>query len=402
MKILTIFAGRENYLNILCKYLDVALKEKKIDEVHFWNFTRKDSDFEYLKKKSNIKRTSITGDYIEAFPQIINQTIDFKIKATNDIHIKIKDRFNIEYEIVIGGWSNTQSVIRKNGHIVLTISSPNILDSSNFQNVRLQITDENQLHILVNDVLFMSYPLHESFSIQNVFLKTAHGCEGIFNYTTTQYHGYYLMDVSNKSNWCEYYQHYNLNIYHHDLIMKCDDDIVFMDLKNFDSYIEKFINSDFDILFPNIINNSICAYYQQQMNLIPTSFLEFEYTNEGFGSLWNCGKKAEALHSYFIDNKDLFLNYQYLFRGRHILQVYDRFSINFFIMKGSNWYKIKDCGDKDDERFITIHLNKNKTLKLGLYLHFIVSHFSFYRQLDTHMNSSLILSKYQQLAQSIL
>ncbi len=401
MKIFTIFAGREENLHILCKYLDKALKEKKIDEVHFWNFTRKDSDFQFLKNISNIRRTSETGDYIESFPQILNNTLEFNVKAINDIHIKIRDSNKNEFEIVIGGWNNTQSVIRKNSETVLTTLSPQILHSSNFQSIRIEFPNNQYLHVYVDNNLFMVYPIQQSFFIEKVFLKTAHQSEGIFLYPTTKNNGYFLMDVSNKKNWCEYYQHYHHSNYHNDVIIKSDDDIIFLDLNKIDSFTNRILHTDFDILFANIINNGIASYYQQVLNLIPPSIMELEYPNENFGTLWNSGKKAENLHTFFIKNIDSFLQFNSLYKNKDIIQIYNRFSINFFIIKGSNWYKIKDSGT-DDEYHITITYNQNKRVKLGMYLHFFVSHLSFYRQIETHMDVSSIRQKYLQLSNSIL
>ena len=89
--ILTIFAGREQNLNILYKYLQKALELNIIHEVHFWNNTRNVSDEEYLKTISNLKRTSSCGDgnYVLITPLIINNSFELNVKASNDIHIKI-------------------------------------------------------------------------------------------------------------------------------------------------------------------------------------------------------------------------------------------------------------------------------------------------------------------------
>jgi hypothetical protein len=190
-------------------------------------------------------------------------------------------------------------------------------------------------------------------------------------------------------------------MYQNDLIIKSDDDIVFLDLNKIDSFTNRILHTDFDILFANIINNGIASYYQQQLNLIHPSIMELEYPNENFGTLWNDGKKAEGIHTFFIENINSFLQFNGLYKNKDIIQIYNRFSINFFIIKGSNWYKIKDCGT-NDEYHITITYNQNKRLKLGMYLHFFVSHLSFYRQIDTHMNVSSIRQKYLQLSNSIL
>ena len=76
--ILTIFAGRENNLNILNKYLSKALDLKLLDEVHYWNYTRKNEDDLYVKSISNLKRTS--SNVTES--TTLNQN-NFKFKTSN-------------------------------------------------------------------------------------------------------------------------------------------------------------------------------------------------------------------------------------------------------------------------------------------------------------------------------
>ena len=70
-----------------------------------------------------------------------NGTVTFEAKATNDIHVcfsEYKADNSPLYEIVIGGWGNTQSVIRKgrqsphNGHVRINRSqNPNAMASAN-------------------------------------------------------------------------------------------------------------------------------------------------------------------------------------------------------------------------------------------------------------------------------
>ena len=43
-RICIIFAGREDRMQFLMQYLNKALKQKKIDEIHLWDYTRNDSD----------------------------------------------------------------------------------------------------------------------------------------------------------------------------------------------------------------------------------------------------------------------------------------------------------------------------------------------------------------------
>lgn len=131
--IVTIFSGRRKNLEILCKYLQKALDLQIIHEVHFWNNTRNSQDEDYVKSISNLKRTSSKneGNYIQILTPIINNGFKLNVKASNDIHIKFSNGIGIEYEIVLGGWNNTKSVVRKNNFEIFYLLETNVADSNN-------------------------------------------------------------------------------------------------------------------------------------------------------------------------------------------------------------------------------------------------------------------------------
>jgi len=385
LHILTIFAGRRSNLEILTKYLKKALEQNIIQEVHFWNNTRTIEDEEYLKTISNVKRTSSTGsgNYILITPEINDSSFELMIQATNDIHVKLVDVH--EYEIVLGGWGNTKSVIRKNNQEIYSINGP-------MGNGIYKFEMKNGIRIYKNSVLVLNHYI--DLSCKDIYVKTGHGCVGEFKYKTTHHHGFYFMDTCEKS-WRNYYQYYENNLY--DVILKCDDDIVFMDLNQLPSFIQFVKENDYDLVFANTINNGVSAHIQQEKyKLIPKNLMELEYPHEGiYGSLWENGSKAEVLHHYFIDNLDTFLKYDY---KKEIIPITTRFSINFFGYKGSQWNKIKDCY-VDDEYNLTVDYVKNANFKNVYYSDFYVSHLSFGPQ---QMNFDLIRQKYNELCDTIV
>ena len=193
MNIISIFSGRKSNIEILKKYLQKALDLNIIDEVHFWNYTRNSNDEYYLKTISNLKRTSSTkGNYILITPIITNNFFELNVKASNDIHIKITN-MNTEYEIVLGGWNNKKSVIRKNNNEIFSLLKNNIADINNFNNFKIIINDDI-LNILKNNELIISQKIQNNFKIQNIYFKTD-GSVGDLNYNTTQNKGFYFMDT---------------------------------------------------------------------------------------------------------------------------------------------------------------------------------------------------------------
>jgi hypothetical protein len=379
--ILTIFSGRRANLEILTKYLKAALDKNIIQEIHFWNNTRNVEDEEYLKSISNVKRTSSTegGNYILITPEIIDNTFEFYVSATNDIHVKIN-----EYEIVLGGWKNTLSVIRENNKEIYK-------KCGEMGSGQYKFVIKDGIHIYKNGQLVISHSTN--IVLQDIYVKTGYECVGEFNYKTTKNHGFYFMDTCEKS-WRNYYQYYSNKSY--DVILKCDDDIVFMDLEKLPSFIQFVKDNDYDLVFANTINNGVSAHLQQEKyKLIPKTLMHLEYPNEGLcGTLWENGKKAEVLHDYFIENKDSFLNYDY---KKEIIPIHTRFSINFFGYKCSKWNKIKDCFIDDDEYMLTVDYVKNRNFKNVFYTDFYVSHLSFFRQIETGIDLDKLRKKYDNM-----
>lgn len=393
--ILTVFSGRRKNLEILVKYLIKALELKILDEVHFWNNTRISDDDEYIRTISNLKRSSSNKDgrYIQIFTPILNNQFCFNVIASNNIHIKINDNNkNIEYELILGGYDNTKSVIKKDNVEIYNLIQNDIANSSEEINIIVSITD-NILKIYKNNNIIISCEI-EPFIINDIYFKTGHNSVGDFNYKTIKNDGFYFMDTCEKS-WKNYYTYYDNPKFVDDIIIKCDDDIVFIDLFKLPKFIEFVKNNDYDLVFANTINNGVSAYYQQyKFNLIPKTLMDFEYPYLGCnGTLWESGIKAEGLHNYFIDNYLSFLNYDY---KNEIIPITTRFSINFFAYKGKDWYKIRDCS-QDDEGSLTVNYVENRQFKNILYSDFYVSHLSFYKQLETKIDIDSLIERYHLL-----
>jgi hypothetical protein len=394
MNIISIFSGRKPNIEILTKYLTKALELNIIDEVHFWNNTRNSHDEDYLKTISNLKRTSSTreGKYILITPIISNNSFELNVKASNDIHIKLTNLY-IEYEIVLGGWNNTKSVIKENNKEICNLIKDNVADENN-NNIFKFVIDNNILNIIKNNELLISQRIKDNFIIKNIYFKTGHNSVADLTYNTTQNKCFYFMDTCEKS-WKNYYNYYNDKKFENDIIIKCDDDIVFIDLYKLPKFIDFIKNNDYDLVFANTINNGVSAYFQQnKYNLIPKEIMDLEYPRGGFcGSLWESGKKAEILHTYFVENYKKFLDYDY---NNEIIPINTRFSINFFGYKGKNWHKIKDCYN-DDEYNLTVDYVCNRQFNNILYSDFYVSHLSFFKQNETGINLDKLIDNYNEL-----
>ena len=213
--ILGIFAGRKTNLEILIKYLRKAIDLKILDEIHFWNNTRNTDDEDYIKTITNLKRTSSAeaGIYNQIFTPIVNNQFSFKVIATNDVHVKITNK-NTEYEIILGGWKNTRSVIRKDNKIVSRLDSVSVINPR-INNFTISVADMN-LNIYKDNTLLMTYILTEEFTINNIYFKTGHSCVGDFMYDTIKNNNFYFMDTCEKS-WKNFYSYYDKRKYINDI-----------------------------------------------------------------------------------------------------------------------------------------------------------------------------------------
>jgi hypothetical protein len=417
--ILTIFAGRENNLIVLNKYLTKALDLKLLDEIHYWNYTRKNEDDIYIKSISNLKRTSSNEPpmvyvkkvtyrnnkpYIYQEP-FININTDQLVSEINNYNLEISKDY-IKINTIIDNNSFKLSIDEIN-NLIIIISDINNISYKIVLNYKTELINNeiqvlnvnNQIIINVNNIEFLRKKIINNFNFNNIYVKT-HNKSCTLSYEQTNNKNFYLMDVCQKSSWTNYYNYYDKPEYKDDIIIKCDDDILFIDLSRLGEFINYTKTTDNNLVFANTINNGVSAYYQQhKFNLIPKELMELEYPVNGLcGSLWESGTKAEQLHNYFIDNYKSFLDYNY---NNEIISITTRYSINFFAIKGSDWNIIKDCGN-DDEHNLTIEYVKNNKLKNVLYTNFYVAHLSFYMQEETGINSTDLRVKYNKLANLVL
>jgi len=408
--ILTVFAGRKHNLEILIKYFKKALELKILDEIHFWNYTRNSNDEQYLKTISNLKRTSSKSndEYIQIFTPVIDNSFAFEITDSNKVFIKIhNEKQNIYYEIVLEDWNNNvknvKSTITKNNNELCSLSQSRINFIDNFDKKTIIVCIcENKLIVILNKQKIITCEIKENIIIDNIFIKTGNNSSGNILYETVKNHHFYFMDTCDKT-WKNYYNYYDNAIFKDDIIIKCDDDIIFIDLNKLPQFIDFIKNKgdEYDLIYANTINNGVCAHFQQnKYNLIPTNLMILEYPHEGYcGTLWESGGKAERLHNYFIENYQKFLNYEY---NNDIIPINSRFSINFIGYKGNKWYKIRDTclNNNEDEYNLTFDYVKNRGFKNVLYTDFYVSHLSFFSQTN-EMNTYDLINKYDMLYSKI-
>jgi hypothetical protein len=342
--IITVLIENIITFKLLLKYLKKIIELKQVNEIHFWNYVKSNNDEKFIKKISNISRTSSNSnaEYTQIFTPVIDNDFCLTVtNASNDIHIKIKDKFlNIYYEIVLGGWGNTKSVIRKNDLEICSLIKNNIINNNIELNIKVSIKN-NFLGIYKNDNIIFNYELDEAFSIDEIFLKTGYGSSGNFNYETIQNKGFYLMDVCDKNKkhyYCEYYKN---NKFINDIIINCNDITSFIDLQKLPKFIDFIKNTDdFDLVMANTINS-----YNKSNN----------------------DDNDDNFHYYFIKNYKSFLDFEH---KNETIEVNQNISYNFIGFKGNIFSRVLNNCDYGNTEFFF----KNKNFKSVICCDFFVSY----------------------------
>lgn len=165
---------------------------------------------------------------------------------------------------------------------------------------------------------------------------------------------YKIFHPKDKSTWTDYYTYYTPERYPDPdtVIIKSDDDIVFMNVDKFDSFIKHRIHDkNALILSASVVNNPVCGIIQRQLGIIPPSF-----GIEEVGNLTHNGLTVVKLHDYFLENPATFVSKSVAKNKQFVLpyDFKDIFNINFFAVLAKDLglvYNI-EYNNTEDERFI--------------------------------------------------
>ena len=203
--------------------------------------------------------------------------------------------------------------------------------------------------------------------------------------------------------WKGYYKHYAVLLKADDILIKCDDDVVFM--ANVHVLLNEVRRDQGAHLmyYPSVVNNDVAAAFQAADGVISdpeyviglrTSWNESRYSRAPMSDWFNCSQCAEHVHERFLASPDTF------FTGcRHEWNVACRVPINFFAMPGRNVQSHFGSYMHEqyvDEPYFTALLTERTGLPSLLVSDAVVVHFSFSFQ---HMaDERSMLDRYRQLA----
>ncbi len=292
--------------------------------------------------------------------------INENIVARND-----RSKYTVKFCVFLGRYSNIK-ILHK--YIELSLKN-NIIDEYHMYDFSRNIVDHN--------FIYEEYQRLQYIYINRIF---------IHNYKEN------IIGVKReKYDWSPFYKSIGLSG-ENDIIIKCDDDILFIDVFSLENAINDRINDKESFLIhSNCINNGVCAYYQQDIFLKLKSELK-EYPTGGLlGILFEKPELAYVMHNQFTNDllKDFsFLN-KYVIKDRY---VNSRISINFILIRGEDARYLFDVSTDDEYELSSFYpekLGRPNKIKGDL----ITSHLSYSFQEKVILNRHDIVINYGKIAE---
>lgn len=269
--------------------------------------------------------------------------------------------------------------------------------------VRKHVVDEVHLWDFTRDKKDKAYILHLTDSKDGYIYMPAER-----NYT---------YDPTNPDYWKYYYKYYDddANLADDDILIKCDDDIIYQDIDRFEYFLNVTTHSQ-GLVFPNIVNNEVGAFLQQKHNIhmlvnessfsaislhSPRSFSMSDHARTNPFTSWaNDEERAIRIHELFTTEP-----YRFKINSTDNIVWTDHMPVNYFGGKGSvikKYYHGFILNNiYTDEVFLTSiapTIFKNPNIIVPWY---VVVHFSHSSQNPLKWEKPL-LAKYHTLSKSIL
>lgn len=387
--ILVTFAGRQKRMEILTRYIRSALDAGIIDEWHVWDFTRSQQDHEWVTREFGpVRYMGSAAPYQSIRSVAHNQSLRFGATIANDLHIAIvpNDGSDDYFELVVGGWSNSHSVLRKlprsqlknfNRNDVPALWSkptPGILSPGTPNQIVLNIDAAGVPSLHVNNVAIGRWTELDLSAGASIMVRGGWGADLELDDIRSRIQRF----VGNPNEDMPYWQAYDfyakrLKTFSDSIFLKCDDDIVYINLEKLSDFIEfRRANPKYLVVSANVVNNGVCAHWQQVAGSIPERVGHFEYPPGGFGgSLWQSAERANELHDYFLQTND-----KHLPLPSQVIEWTERQSINFIAWLGRDLVHMA-LPKGDDERALTVDLPMLLERPTAIYSDFTVSHLSF-------------------------
>ena len=235
--------------------------------------------------------------------------------------------------------------------------------------------------------------------IEKLHVKEVH----IWDFTRTESDAMYLQNscqkfkifsVKDKSTYNEYYDYYTKDKYDPmDVIVKCDDDIVFIDVDSFDSFIDARRKDPSAFIYSaNTVNNPVCTLVNTQRGIYSIVH-EIKVDTE---------TPPDFVHNDFLEDPTHFIskckNTRRLSEIKLFNQSYMRFNINFIAVLAQDLDIFQDEKIRvDDELFLGTYGPHVYNRNVVIDLHFVVSHMAYTKQRENGYDETAHLERYSRI-----
>ena len=359
---------------------------------------KKKGDVKYIESISNIHKTSSYFiEYRDIFPEIIKNYFIIGIMSSNGgAYLLLNNKYEIIFNI-----NKTNNTLFKNINTNETKLSEGIkIPNYKYLYYKIEINNYTLLIKKENLILF-KYKIEDNnfFSIK---IHSEKNSEIFWDYKEIKNKNIKFFDTeyrATKINWYEAYKFYLT--YEFEILLKIDDDILYIDINRFDEYIN-FIrnNKNINLTIPNLINHAVSFFYNYKYGLIPKNNIKKKYLGKksslNFYRYFKDGRQATLLHKYFLKNTFKFINNNI----NPINLTGQKPSICMFGILKENYNKVynsKAVGKKYKKR------NKNKQIiyfndeiysyKLKnnyMFPKFVCAHYQFAPQMKRGLNEKLV------------
>ena len=308
--IIVIFAGRKTYIEILMRYLMNLKNNGKIHEIHFWQYTNEKKDTIYLDTLSNVHKTNGKFyEYREIYPSINNNHFIISIKSgKGEASILINEKYEINFQFNYDNTNNIKiSILISGNELVNGIQNTNKIINNKFVKYIIKIINKSIIIIGKNN-----FEIKHQIDCDNFnSIKIRSTTETIWEYNEAKNSGIKLYDTVTRGK-CYWYEMFEFYLdYDFNILIKADDDILFIDINRFDEYIN-FINKfKKNVTIPNLVNHAVSLFYNNKDGLVPNELLKPKYQNRNSSldifSYYADGDQAWKIHNYFLENMNKFL-----------------------------------------------------------------------------------------------
>jgi len=408
-KIFTCFAGRRKNMEILLRYTDELRRLGLLDEMHVWDYTRDVRDAMWLRSQFQEKKVlkSSKEKFVDADLSIgPDEEINMAFMSAGGARVLLVERDDtVRADISLGLQNDSYSLMRfKNSE--LQVCGKPLCSSSKWRNLIIKVEREGKIEVKVagEKVFDGGAYIAPKFPLRLYIYPQANESVSYWRVPrqSKAERGYIsLFKPKDRSSWSDYYSHYTNQEYPEHIIIKSDDDIVFIDVESFGRYTEqRRKDAESLLLFPSIVNNGVCAFYQSREGFIGESLGEFPY-DPIYGRLWGDGRLCGRLHEFFVGASQSWLEKARADDRTFPIGLGDRTSINFFAILSKDLYAYQMVTAGDDEHDLTVRIPNILKRRNAVSMGTTVSHLSFYRQRETGLDEPSTLGMYERLAERV-